>query len=358
MTSSTINNQTTGNVAVTIPHPDMTVAKAMRARFYQAHQGGRFPYHYSTQLDYTGDLESQFNVISSLLPDGTNILRASESFVGISLEIEGPNVLALAMVAPRWIRLDVAGIDRTATTDFSRIFEEHYYEPPVTSNHIRFGWWTSDDLRATPVKIDPEPWPESRDLYPDTVASDLDQLMALGPDDFSKSTLVFFTGEPGTGKTSVIKSLMTEWKGWANFDVITDPEAYMNDPGYRAKVMRSRGNKRWRVVVLDDADAFIQAQKVRSSSMTSLLNAVDGLVASQYPTLHLFTCNLRPGDLEPALVRDGRCRAIINFEVFAPDEASEKHGRCERLTLARLKNTGIGLERIGVVGSRTPFGFN
>lgn len=357
MNNDTTSTLTTSQTTAEFPHPETTVPKAMRTRMYQAHQVGKFPYHYSTQLDYTGDIESQVDIITSLLPDGTTVHRVSESFVSIHLEIEGPDVLAVVLVASRWIRVDAVGHDRAAAVRFCHILEEHYYEPPVKSNHIRFGWWTSDDLRATPVKIEPEPWIDSRNLYPGAVAADLDRLMALGPDDFAKSTLVFFTGEPGTGKTSVIKSLMTEWKKWASFDVITDPEAYLNDPGYRAKVMRSRGSKRWRVVVLDDADAFIQAQKVRSSSMTSLLNAVDGLVASQYPTLHLFTCNLRPGDLEPALVRDGRCRAIINFEVFAPDEAAEKHGRCERLTLARLKNTGDGLERIGDVQPRTPFGF-
>jgi AAA+ superfamily predicted ATPase len=46
----------------------------------------------------------------------------------------------------------------------------------------------------------------------------------------SGGRLVLWHGEPGTGKTSAIRALANEWRDWADFQFITDPEEFLANP--------------------------------------------------------------------------------------------------------------------------------
>ena len=44
--------------------------------------------------------------------------------------------------------------------------------------------------------------------------------------------LLLWHGEPGTAKANAIRSLLGEWRSWAEFQFVTDPEPFLSNPRY------------------------------------------------------------------------------------------------------------------------------
>jgi hypothetical protein len=132
-------------------------------------------------------------------------------------------------------------------------------------------------------------------------------------------------GEPGTGKTSAIRSLTGEWRSWAEFQFITDPDEFLSNPGYLlATIAESRGphstgpSDRWKVIVLEDAGEFLapDAKHLKGQRLSRLLNVCDGVLGQAMRAIVLLTTNEPVNHLHPALDRPGRCLAEVAFERF------------------------------------------
>jgi len=139
------------------------------------------------------------------------------------------------------------------------------------------------------------------------------------------SRLLLWHGDPGTGKTNAIRSLLGEWRSWAEFQFVTDPEAFLSNPGVSAgddrRTARSRQTgpaDRWKIVVLEDAGEFLatDAKHLKGQALRRLLNVCDGVLGQAMRALVLVTTNEPLGQLHPALTRPGRCLAEVDFERF------------------------------------------
>jgi hypothetical protein len=141
--------------------------------------------------------------------------------------------------------------------------------------------------------------------------------------------LVLWHGEPGTGKTSAIRSFTGEWRSWAEFQFVTDPEEFLSNPGYLlATIADSRGPHptapidRWKIIVLEDAGEFLapDAKHLKGQALSRLLNVCDGVLGQAMRALVLVTTNEPLDHQHPALARPGRCLAEVEFERFDRDE--------------------------------------
>src|SRR5437660_1593737 len=81
-------------------------------------------------------------------------------------------------------------------------------------------------------------------------------LMGLGPGGVT-GRLLLLHGPPVTGKTTALRALARQWRGWCQVDCVLDPERLFNDPSYLMEVAigeQGDGERHWRLLVLEDCD--------------------------------------------------------------------------------------------------------
>jgi ATP-dependent 26S proteasome regulatory subunit len=76
-------------------------------------------------------------------------------------------------------------------------------------------------------------------------------------------------------------------------------------------------------MVMEDADMFLKSRKEGNTMMHKFLNVGDGLVTTRNKKM-VFSTNLPSiKDIDPALVRPGRCYDIIHFGELNQAEAEK-----------------------------------
>jgi hypothetical protein len=131
-----------------------------------------------------------------------------------------------------------------------------------------------------------------------------------------EASILILIGPPGTGKTSLIKHLIHRSGGNAK---ITYDERVMNEDGMFAEFIESNT----RFLVMEDADAFLGARADGNMMMHRFLNVSNGLVSSNSKKM-VFSTNLpNIRDIDPALMRPGRCFEVVEFRALERHEAQE-----------------------------------
>lgn len=125
-----------------------------------------------------------------------------------------------------------------------------------------------------------------------------------------------------------MQALAWEWRGWARFHYITDPEKLFGDADYMMEVVLFRDmihEEKWRVLVLEDTGELLtpDAKVQTGQGLSRLLNLTDGLIGRLTKLMLLVTTNEEVGALHPAVARPGRCAARIEFVPFSVPEARE-----------------------------------
>lgn len=168
-------------------------------------------------------------------------------------------------------------------------------------------------------------WADVGRNYPLAVRAQLEALNALTSAP-AKGNLMVFHGPPGTGKTRYLQQLAGAWSGWADVHYVVDPDEMFAIALYLHTVALGDYSDpdRWRLIVIEDGDEFIAADgKQRSGAgVARLLNVADGLIGQGLKIMVLVSTNVDKIDFNAAIVRSGRCGALVNFPLFPADEAA------------------------------------
>jgi hypothetical protein len=208
--------------------------------------------------------------------------------------------------------------------------------PPQTDAQSRLTLWTAG-TGGSPVRhrrwVDAPRWTAIERNYPNDVREPLARVMSMAEGPGTGGRLLLWYGEPGTGKTTAIRSLAHQWQAWADLHFVLDPEAFFGGPDYLMHVVaeedawdpRQLTTSRWKLLVVEDADELIRAdaRKEAGASLGRLLNLTDGILGHGLRVLLLITTNEPMRALHPAVVRPGRCLADVQFRPFSHREAVE-----------------------------------
>jgi energy-coupling factor transporter ATP-binding protein EcfA2 len=134
---------------------------------------------------------------------------------------------------------------------------------------------------------------------------------------YSNESILLLIGPPGTGKSSFLRHMISS-------HALTATLTYDEDILKKDQIfIHHMTNDRSDILVLEDADIILESRKSSNNRMMhKLLNVSDGIIKVDQKKM-IFTTNLESTqDIDPALLRPGRCYAVIQFRELTFDEAN------------------------------------
>jgi len=212
--------------------------------------------------------------------------------------------------------------------------------PDAGKNQVDFTFtWQTErgSVKERERSIDAPDFDDIEHNYTENVRKQLSDLIDFDFNEGESGRICIFHGEPGTGKSYFIRSLGLEWQKYNNVNMIyvVDPEKFIGrSADYLLNVLESDeksgsagepASDSWNVIVLEDTGEMFQsnAKKAIGQGLSRLLNVADGILGQGMNCIFILTTNEPISSLHPAVTRDGRCLANIEFEKFGEKTANK-----------------------------------
>lgn len=152
----------------------------------------------------------------------------------------------------------------------------------------------------------------------------------------SSANVMLLMGLPGTGKSSMIRTAVAKLGLKVLF---CSSMSVASDPSFVSKLGEMVGNKGsdFDAIVIEDADVLIRPRDKGNMALSEILNATSGMTTKGNYKLIVTTNQLTTENIDPALLRPGRCFDVMEFGTLTHDEANAAR---ESIKLPRLKFSG------------------
>lgn len=167
----------------------------------------------------------------------------------------------------------------------------------------------------------------NRANYTAAIISQFDHVVAQLKHPSPQGRLVLMEGEPGTGKTHMIRAVVCALASACKCILIpSNIIADLSGPEFLQALMNHRrADKTPMVLILEDADDALIARDQNTaakSSLSGLLNLSDGILGAALDIRVIATTNQKFDNLDRAVLRPGRLLQRMSVGALSPDEAS------------------------------------
>lgn len=153
--------------------------------------------------------------------------------------------------------------------------------------------------------------------------------------------VMIFHGEPGTGKTTYIRNLISKFGDKDFLYLDASCFNYITDASFIKLLMDYRDS----VLILEDSEKLLKKRENSHANMSTLLNMTDGILADSMKLKIICTFNAGIEDIDKALMRKGRLKVKYNFGKLKEDKVAKlfnkldiKDVKVEPMTLADIYN--------------------
>lgn len=151
-----------------------------------------------------------------------------------------------------------------------------------------------------------------------------------------KAGLIMLYGKPGTGKTSLVKSLINDNRE-TNFIFVDTSVCESISDGLFLEFLQENKNA---VIVFEDCEKLLRSREsANNESLGTILNLTDGIIAESMKIKFICTFNCDLDDVDKALLRKGRLSLKYEFKELSLEKTKAIYPEAkEPMTLADAHN--------------------
>ena len=302
---------------------------ALEIEVMASNHDASLPHSGRVWLTHAPDLDVTPDVLLAALPAGAIVTRTYFSDPNLVVLVRGATFVAKIDCHLSTLDMEFAASTFEEVKAIAKAFEDALeYSPPI-DEAVTVRVWGGGEILYRDHK-EPVDWAKIAENYTEGTREALSELMLHEADTPRSGKIILWHGEPGTGKSWALRSLVSSWRDWCQANLILDPESAFADPKYVAQLLKAQGPTKHRLLICEDADSLVSSREGREGRLERILNMADGLVGQGANVMILITTNAGPDHLDPAVSRPGRCFANIAFKRFTLEE-----------TKARVKGSGL-----------------
>ena len=167
------------------------------------------------------------------------------------------------------------------------------------------------------------------DNYNDEVVDAFEYVKKCLSTNSNKGKIIILNGEPGTGKTHLIKSLLRSDK--SVFIMVPSAIAgYLDKPDFITFLigLKEEFSGKQIVLVIEDGDeCLVNRSEGDMSTIAALLNLSDGIVGSCLNIKIVISSNAEINNIDRAILRPGRLLKRIQVDALSPEKAIKVFNR-------------------------------